>query len=138
MMIGFYKLISKLPSGCWEWRAGKTSAGYGVFYVDKKPVYSHRLAWILSNGAIPDGMVIDHLCRNRSCCNVSHMEVVTRGENVLRGSGASAKHKTKTHCKNGHPFTAENTRRTHGGKHRQCKQCEKDRHKKRCQRKGTK
>lgn len=137
-MKGFYDLCKILDNGCWQWLAGKTSAGYGVFYVEKHPVYSHRLAWTLANGEVPAGMVIDHLCRNRACCNVSHMEAVSRGENVLRGIGVSAFHKTKTHCKNGHEFTTANTRLARHGKNRQCKQCERDRYHNRCQRKGTK
>ncbi|MDB2192085.1 HNH endonuclease signature motif containing protein [Mycobacteroides abscessus] len=45
---------------------------------------AHRASWIVANGPIPEGMTIDHLCRNKLCVNPSHMEVVTNQENILR------------------------------------------------------
>lgn len=56
-------------------------------------------------GPVSDGLVLDHLCRNRSCVNPAHLEPVTIGENVQRGVHANA---IKTHCKRGHALTAEN------------------------------
>jgi hypothetical protein len=60
-------------------------------------------------GPIPEGLVIDHLCRNRGCINPTHMEPVTNAENVLRGEGPTAVNARKTHCKRGHPFDDVNT-----------------------------
>lgn len=57
-----------------------------------------------TRGPIPSGMVVDHLCRVRSCVNPDHMEVVSRGENVLRGVGISARNKSKDRCPKGHPY----------------------------------
>lgn len=74
-------------------------------------------------GPIPKPLVIDHLCRVRRCVNPAHMEVVLITTNVMRGEGAPARHARKTHCKNGHAFTAETTRvDSHG--HRACRPCD--------------
>lgn len=72
--------------------------------------HSHRFAYELLVGPVPEGMQLDHLCRNRWCCNPEHLELVTPRENTLRGVGPSAVNAVKTHCKNGHEFTPENTR----------------------------
>jgi hypothetical protein len=92
-----------------------------AFSVGGKQYKPHRLAYQLTMGQIPDGLVIDHLCRNRRCCNPAHMEPVTNGENVHRGNGIYARNGRKTHCAKGHEFTPENTlRRKHG---RGCREC---------------
>jgi hypothetical protein len=73
-------------------------------------------------GEIPDGLVIDHLCRNRKCVNPFHLEAVTLKENILRGAGTGAEFARRTHCNKGHEFSEENTIiRSDGG--RRCKTC---------------
>jgi len=84
----------------------------------------HRIAWERANGPIPGGLQIDHLCRNRWCANVDHMELVTIRENVLRGMGISAMNARKTHCLRGHPLSGENLKMTPDGR-RQCRACER-------------
>lgn len=71
---------------CWIWTGkARTPKGYGYFSPQgSKHIYVHRWAWEQVNGAIPPGLTIDHLCRNRGCVNTMHMEVVTRGENLRR------------------------------------------------------
>lgn len=95
--------------GCWEWGAGHVSAGYGTFTFGGITYRAHRVAYTLARGPIPDGMTIDHLCRNRGCVNPDHLEPVTSRENTLRGVGPSAENARKTHCVHGHEFTIENT-----------------------------
>lgn len=65
---------------------------------------AHRIAWVAANGPIPDGLTIDHLCRNKACVNVDHLEVVTYGENTRRAWAANP----RTHCRRGHEFTDDN------------------------------
>lgn len=80
---------------CWPWRASRTSAGYGQFRHNGRPQLAHRLAYETFVGPIPEGMTIDHLCRNRVCVNPFHMEIVTLAENSRRGA-------VRERCKNGH------------------------------------
>jgi len=88
---------------CWLWRGYKNGTGYG-YYGKTKPKRVHRLAYLLLVGPIPDGLTIDHLCKNRLCVNPSHMEVVSAGANTLRGNGPTAKNARKVICQRGHPF----------------------------------
>lgn len=111
--------------GCWQWAAGKSSNGYGRFsvYRDEELLseYAHRVVYEMMVGEIPAGLVIDHLCRNRSCVNPYHLEPIPRGLNVLRGEASSAKAARRGACVRGHEYTEENTYIFRGA--RQCKTC---------------
>jgi hypothetical protein len=80
-------------------------------YLQKGGRYIHRIAYEVAYGPIPEGLTIDHLCRNRRCVNAEHLEAVTGKENTLRGEAISAINIRKTHCVHGHEFTEENTYR---------------------------
>jgi len=82
---------------------------------------AHRAVYELAIGPIPEGLTIDHLCRNRRCINPLHMEAVTRKVNTLRGIGPSAMHARQTHCRRGHGFTPSNTYLRNGMRH--CRKC---------------
>jgi hypothetical protein len=88
--------------------------------------FGHRVSYEAFKGPIPDGLTIDHLCRNRACVNPEHLEPVTMRVNCLRGESPAAVHARKTHCPKGHEYSAENTYR-HKGNHRMCKLCWKER-----------
>ena len=88
-------------SECWPWR-GTLRRGYGAFIIGAKPTAAHRFAYELIVGPIPPGLVIDHLCRNRSCCNPAHLEPVTMRENLRRGENWIAALMDRTHCSRGH------------------------------------
>lgn len=118
------KVNKGAPHGCWEW-TGTTARGYGYMSVDGKPRPVHRIAYELVIGPIPVNRVLDHLCRNRRCCNPDHLEPVTEAENILRGVGSSARHARKTHCDHGHPLSGDNLRLTDKG-YRRCRQCARD------------
>jgi hypothetical protein len=117
----FWGRFVEVPSGCWEWQGSRDSAGYGR----GGGGFVHRVAYEKAVGPIPDGLDIDHLCRNRGCGNPNHLEPVTHYENCRRGSQAN-----QTHCVNGHAFDGDNLiwrfRRT-GAPYRQCRQCTYDR-----------
>lgn len=83
----------------------------------------HRLAWEEVRGPIPAGLVIDHLCRNRACYRIDHLEVVTQRENILRGEGATAVHARKTQCPQGHPYSGPNLYVEPSTGKRRCRTC---------------
>lgn len=120
-------ILSKLEfgkNGCWNWTGFKQS-GYGVTSKNGKVKKAHRIVYEMLVGPVKKGLCLDHLCRNRSCCNPNHLEQVTLKENILRGEGITAKNARRTHCKNNHPFDKENTFWKKGGG-RRCKKCLSD------------
>lgn len=111
-------------NGCWEWTQPLVN-GYGRFCVDAYPQVASRAGYEIYKGKIPDGLHLDHLCRNRCCVNPAHLEPVTNKENGRRGEAAEAARArglAKTHCKRGHPLSGKNLRRT--AKQRICRACQ--------------
>lgn len=101
-------------NGCIEWTGGLNGVGYGQFYIGRTSRdqtgkgYAHRWAYEQFVGPIPEGLHLDHLCRNRKCVNHEHLEPVTPRQNLLRGISPSALHAKKTHCPAGHPYAGDN------------------------------
>ena len=113
-------------TGCMIW-TGSRSRGYGRLHVGGVPVYAHRFAYEQFVGPIPDGLVIDHLCRNRGCCNPEHLRVCTNRENIFAPGSLSsgAVNAAKTHCIHGHEFDDANTYAYRGK--RRCRECRRRR-----------
>jgi hypothetical protein len=95
-------------TGCIEWQRGGAN-GYGQICVGDGAVRpAHRVAYEVVHGPVDQALHVDHLCRNRRCINVQHLEAVTPRENALRGIGPAAQNARKTHCKNGHELAPPN------------------------------
>mgnify|MGYP001370111761 CR=1 FL=1 len=92
---------------CWNWTASKRRDGYGQTWDNtvQRPNVAHRVVWAFLVGPIPQGLVLDHVCRNRDCVNPNHLRVVTHRENVVTAAGSlapTAINAAKTHCIHGH------------------------------------
>lgn len=77
----FWAKVNK-TSGCWLWTGGKSSNGYGHFVVDGFNRSTHRFAWTIENGPIPEGMIVLHLCDTPGCVRISHLKLGTQADNM--------------------------------------------------------
>lgn len=124
----FFAKVQQAANGCWTWTAGLDN-GYGRFRSGKRLVKAHRYSYTHLVGAVPNGLQLDHLCRNRACVRPDHLEPVTSRENILRGDAPAitrARHSGKTECLRGHPYDELNTYARPDG-HRACRTCARDR-----------
>lgn len=113
--------VAGLTDFCWAWTGCLNSRGYGCWAVNGKSQLTHRVAYILLVGEIPDGLQVDHLCGNKRCCNPDHLEAVTDAVNKSRTNQAR-----KTLCVNGHRLDGDNLIIKKRGKRspvRNCRTC---------------
>lgn len=122
-------------NGCWIWQGTIMNSGYGQIGVrvgggKQRTTGAHRVSYETFVGPIPEGLVIDHLCRVRPCVNPNHLDVVTNRENTMRSPIAIGRENAlKTHCPHGHPYDDENTywyRIGRAGKGRLCRTCQRE------------
>lgn len=123
-------------TGCWVWlgcisgKGYEKGEGYGRIQAvlgKLGQVSTHRVMYEQHKGPIPPGLQIDHLCRNRRCCNPDHLEAVTQKENIMRGISFSAHNARKTACPRGHEYTSDNVvwDVSRGDRRRKCRECER-------------
>lgn len=126
----FWSRVDKTDT-CWNWIGGgvRTTDGYGRFQAetgDPCKVQAHRWSYERLVGPIPNGMQLDHLCRNRACVNPDHLEPVSNRENLLRGETLPASNVAKTHCPQGHAYVEGNVYTPPSGR-RMCRECRRQR-----------
>lgn len=135
----FWSKVNK--ADCWIWIGATNSKGYGSFGLDGKTTSTHRISYMIHKGDIPGGMVVCHTCNNPPCVNPDHLYLGTAYDNMRQAAdeGRLAPQQ-KTHCKNGHEFTPENTKMVKQGSkpgrdpnatYRVCRECLKAQRKKR-------
>ncbi len=124
--------------GCWEWVGPVNANGYALLGNGQT---GHRYFYQVFRGEIPDDLVLDHVCHttlcpggptcpHRRCIRPDHLNITTRGANVLRGSNLRVIAGKKNECTYGHEMTPANTYVSPKG-HRQCRECRKRREKNR-------
>ena len=117
------------PDACWPWCGARNGDGYGLIFIRRDGTRrivrsAHRVAYALEHRTpIPDGLTLDHVCRNPRCVNPQHLEAVTNRENILRGTGWAARNVAVTHCPSGHAYDARNTYRKPSRSGRICRAC---------------
>lgn len=125
------KFLSKIKiqneTGCWIFSGAIDKDGYRICH-DKKPYKSHRYSFELFNGPLSEYMVIDHMCRNRACCNPDHLRDVTPTVNAKE----NRINMLIDYCKKGHKLTEENKskHKGNGGFVTVCKECNRIKNKK--------
>ena len=77
----FWARVDRTGAGCWPWTGLTNDAGYGLLKVGSRHVRAHRYSWEMHNTTIPEGMQIDHECRNRACVNPAHLRLVSPKQN---------------------------------------------------------
>lgn len=100
MKLAIERLLPKIDTSgdCWEWQGAVDPNGYGRFHIDGRMLGAHRVTYQMLVGEIPEGRDLDHLCRNRRCVRPSHLEPVSRYENLMRGETLAAAHGAGRDC----------------------------------------
>jgi hypothetical protein len=148
----FLKRVYVTPTQCWQMKGWHDKDGYAHFHKSKHKSKAHRISYEWHKGKIPDGLTIDHLCKNKGCVNPDHLEAVTTEENASRHNAegyknwwkelpsdkkqefidnvcvkgslkAAAIKKAATHCRRGHEWKPETTYIVPSNGHRRCNVC---------------
>ena len=123
--------VERDERGCLLWQRSVDTDGYGMLGIGGRPLKVHRLSYEHAYGVIPKGLVIDHLCRTRHCVEPTHLEAVTNEENLQRGRGYRRQNGRYGACRNGHPYTPENTYTNPNTGKRSCRGCAREQERKR-------
>lgn len=121
--LGLFRKYVTLDDNCWLWTGPTDGHGYGR----AGRVRAHRFSYELLVGPIPDGLVLDHLCRVPLCVRPDHLEPVTDGENTRRGVAAQRRTEralAAVTCSKGHAWTEDNIYWRGEPKRRMCRACQ--------------
>lgn len=127
LAVRLFAKVRVAENGCWLFEPAVKVAWYGKVKTDWGAANVHVIVWNWLRGPVPDGLELDHLCRNKACCNPDHLEAVSHKENCRRGRGpevARSRRFTQTHCKRGHEFNLVNT--IYKKKQRVCRICKRE------------
>lgn len=124
----FWSKVSK-GEGCWLWDGHLQPKGYGNFTVGNKTWKAHRFAWVLTFGAIADGLFVLHRCDNPTCVRPDHLFLGTNDDNMRDMVNKGRKQLLHPTCQRGHRLSPENTSIDRNGAYlkRRCKECHKQR-----------
>ena len=126
----FLEKVAKRENGCWEWLGPTVKQGYGRCGFKSMSRLAHRASYTLFVGPVDPDKDVNHMCSNLLCVNPDHLALLTRQEHIRETPKSNAYNAyTANTCKNGHPFTNENTyTRADGG--RSCRACARQRERK--------
>lgn len=114
---------------CWYFAGTIDGQGYGrIKTTRERSAEAHRVLYEIWVSEVPEGLVLDHLCRIRHCVNPAHLEPVTIKENILRGRAARLGSRTSTHCTGGHRYVEGSFYIRNDNGSRRCRECENRRH----------
>lgn len=119
----FWAKVDKTDE-CWLWTGARNGDGYGYIQVEGRSTRAHGWSYLWACGAVPVGLVLDHLCRVRHCVRPDHLQPVPERINLLRGESFAAENAVKTHCPAGHEYDEANTARDSRGS-RYCRACKR-------------
>lgn len=118
----FWEKVDKgTDAECWNWLGAKNNRGYGNY----RSGLAHRVSYEATKGAIPPDMTVDHICRNTSCVNPSHLRILSQYENNMAGDSPCAANARKLTCANGHELSEGNVKIVvrPDGTRRKCRVC---------------